>query len=84
LKRVLSLPQYASSDVVYVNENIERNEIRFCDPSNIEDANNLKSYLEKQKYNEFTVTQTSMCDRDTDRNTLQVLLNYVPFQNNGR
>lgn len=65
-----------------MNSDIDNSEIIFYDLEKMEDANNLKTYLEKQKYNERTVTQK--CDNDKDNNTLHFILNSVPSPNNVR
>jgi hypothetical protein len=75
LKNVLALPKYAVSDPVYLNKNIDKNEIKFCDPKNLDDAKALKNYLESVQYNPFVITNIAECDPIQSHNTLEVWLN---------
>jgi hypothetical protein len=56
-----------------LNSQINRSEIRYCNPSNAEDAAALKSLLESRGFNRFQAVPTPhACDIEANRNTLEL------------
>jgi hypothetical protein len=56
----------------FLNSQINRSEIRYCNPSNAEDAAALKSLLESRGSNRFQTVPIIACDIEANRNTLEL------------
>jgi len=74
LKNTLSTSRFLIPGVENVRQTISTNQIRFCNPVNKSDADDLKSILEKNGFNPFQVKQVSGCSAEKNLNIVEVWL----------
>jgi hypothetical protein len=74
LKRALPADAYIVPPVENMKRAIERNEVRYCNPDNKDDAQALATLLASKGLPALTVVEIQKCDPDKNRNILEVWL----------
>lgn len=76
LKSTLTGQGYLLPGAEAVNQKIPKNLIKFCDPTNSQDAQTLKTLLESKGFNAFQVVPipAGNCDKSNYKNVLEVWL----------
>lgn len=72
IKNTLAKSRFTVMPLEVLNRRISRSEIRYCNPSNTEDATALKSLLESKGFGELGLVNISDCDAKANRNILEL------------